>query len=237
VLPETFPFIHFDTKGVCNYCNNYKVKTYPNNLDKLNELVKPYRKTNGKQDCIVPFSGGRDSTYALHIIKEELNLNPITITYDWGMVTDLGRRNISHMCAELGVENIIVAADISQKRRNIAMNLKAWLKSPHLGMISIFTAGDKHFFRYVEAIKKQTGVNLNLWGVNPLEVTHFKSGFLGVKPDFEEEKVYNTYQYAMTLIKDGVKVDDAIYESRDMYNLSFRLMKEVRKNVYKNLKN
>ena len=91
---------------------------------------------------------------------------------------------------ELGVENIIVAADIAQKRRNIAMNLRAWLKSPHLGMISIFTAGDKHFFRHVETVKRQTGINLNLWGINPLEVTHFKTGFLGIKPDFEEKRVY-----------------------------------------------
>jgi hypothetical protein len=117
-------------------------------------------------------------------------MKPITYTYDWGMVTDLGRRNISRMCGELGVENIIVADDISKKRRNITMNLKAWLKSPHLGMISILTSGDKHFFRHVETVKKQTGINLNLWGVNPLEVTHFKSGFLGVKPDFEEKRVY-----------------------------------------------
>lgn len=49
--------------------------------------------------------------------------------------------------------------------------------------------GDKHFFRHVETIKKQTGVSLNLWGVNPLEVTHFKSGFLGIPPDFEEKRV------------------------------------------------
>ncbi len=71
------------------------------------------------------------------------------------------------------------------------MNLKAWLKAPHLGMISVLTAGDKHFFKYVETIKKQTGVSLNLWGVNPLEVTHFKAGFLGVPPYFEEERVYS----------------------------------------------
>ena len=66
--------------------------------------------------------------------------------------------------AGLGVENIIIAADITNKRKNIAMNLKAWLKSPHLGMMSILTAGDKHFFRHVETVKKQTGINLNLWG-------------------------------------------------------------------------
>ena len=59
-------------------------------------------------------------------------------------------------------------------------------------MISILTAGDKHFFKHVESVKKQTGINLNLWGVNPLEVTHFKAGFLGVKPDFEEDRVYRS---------------------------------------------
>lgn len=64
----------------------------------------------------------------------------------------------------MGIENIIVADDIALKRRNIAMNLKAWLRSPHLGMVSILTAGDKHFFRHVETVKKQTGISLNLWG-------------------------------------------------------------------------
>jgi hypothetical protein len=94
------------------------------------------------------------------------------------------------MCSQLGIENIVVADDISKKRRNIAKNLAAWLNMPNLGMISILTAGDKHFFRYVEDVKRETGISLNLWGVNPLEVTHFKSGFLGVPPDFEEERVY-----------------------------------------------
>ena len=80
-------------------------------------------------------------------------MRPVTYTYDWGMVTDLGRRNISRMCAQLCVENIIIAADISKKRRNIRMNLEAWLKSPHLGMMAMLTAGDKHFFRHVETVK------------------------------------------------------------------------------------
>ncbi|MCF2857404.1 hypothetical protein L1286_07980 [Pseudoalteromonas sp. SMS1] len=191
ILPETMPFIHFDKDGVCNYCHNYKKRNIPKPKEELFDLIKPYRRPGSQLDCIVPFSGGRDSCYGLHLIVKELEMKPVTYTYDWGMVTDLGRRNISRMCAELGVENIIVAADISKKRQNIAKNLKAWLKAPHLGMISILTAGDKHFFRYVESVKKQTGINLNLWGVNPLEVTHFKAGFLGVPPYFEEEKVYS----------------------------------------------
>jgi hypothetical protein len=191
ILPETMPFIRFDKEGVCNYCHNYKKRNKPKPKEELFKLVEPYRRAGKELDCIVPFSGGRDSCYGLHLIVKELEMKPVTYTYDWGMVTDLGRRNISQMCGDMGVENIIVAADISQKRKNIKMNLQAWLKSPHLGMMAMLTAGDKHFFRYVEAIKKQTGINLNLWGVNPLEQTHFKTGFLGIKPDFEEDKVYS----------------------------------------------
>lgn len=190
VLPETMPFIHFDKSGVCNYCHNYKPRNKPRPVEQLFKLVESYRRVKG-DDCLVPFSGGRDSCYGLHLIAKELKMKPITYTYDWGMVTDLGRRNISRMCAQLGVENIIVADDIALKRRNIARNFAAWLKCPHLGMVSILTAGDKHFFRHIETVKRQTGISLNLWGVNPLEVTHFKAGFLGVPPDFEEERVYS----------------------------------------------
>jgi glutamine---fructose-6-phosphate transaminase (isomerizing) len=190
LLTETMPFVKFDAEGVCNYCRNYKPRNKPRPKEELFKLVEPYRRAHG-DDCLVPFSGGRDSCYGLHLIVKELKMKPITYTYDWGMVTDLGRRNISRMSAELGVENIIVADDIGLKRENIRKNLTAWLKSPHLGMLSVLTAGDKHFFRHIETVKKQTGIGLNLWGVNPLEVTHFKAGFLGVPPDFEEERVYS----------------------------------------------
>jgi hypothetical protein len=189
LLTETMPFIDFDADGVCNYCLNYKPRNHPKPIEDLLELVKPYRRNDGP-DCIVPLSGGRDSCYGLHLIVNELGMKPLTFTYDWGMVTDLGRRNISRISSELGVENIIIADDISKKRDYIAMNLRAWLKSPHLGMVSILTAGDKHFFRHLQTIQAQTGIGLNLWGINPLEVTHFKAGFLGVPPDFAEQRVY-----------------------------------------------
>jgi glutamine---fructose-6-phosphate transaminase (isomerizing) len=201
ILTETMPYIEFDANGICNYCNNYTLKNVPKPVSVLEKLIEPYRR-NDARDCIVPFSGGRDSSYGLHLIVEELGMNPIAYTYDWGMVTDLGRRNISRMCSQLKVENIIIAADITKKRDNIRKNISAWLKNPHLGMISLWTAGDKHFFRHCEDVKKQTGISLNLWGVNPMETTHFKTGFLGIAPSFDNQHVYNNglisqaeYQY------------------------------------------
>lgn len=190
VLPETMPFIKFDEKGVCNYCNNYKLRNQPRPKEELFKLVEPYRRAGDELDCIVPFSGGRDSCYGLHLIVKKLKMKPITYTYDWGLATPLAHRNIKKMCKKLNIKNINIKADIKKKRENVKKNLKAWLKSPHLGMMAMLTAGDKHFFKYVEDVKKQTGIKLNLWGVNPLEQTHFKTGFLGIKPDFEEDKVY-----------------------------------------------
>lgn len=192
ILPETMPFIVFNDSEVCNYCMNWRRRTDTLPLDSFQKSLEVHRLKYGDNNCIVPFSGGRDSCYALHLIVKELGLNPITYTYDWGMNTDLGRRNISRMCDQLGVENIVVAADIKKKRNNIRKNLLAWLRRPHLGMLNLLTAGDKHFFQYIDSVREETGISLNIWGFNPLETTHFKTGFLGMPPDFLESKVYST---------------------------------------------
>ena len=189
ILPHTFPFINFNQDGLCNYCLNYKNRSDTKPKKDLLKILENYRKKNGP-DCIVPFSGGRDSSYSLHVIINELNMKPITYTYDWGMTSDIGRRNISRVCSKLGIENIIVSADIQKKRNNIRKNINAWLKNPHLGMVNIFTAGDKHFYKYIDNIKKETNISLNLWGYSPFEVTHFKSGFLGYPPDFATKRTY-----------------------------------------------
>jgi asparagine synthetase B (glutamine-hydrolysing) len=193
VLPETFPFIEFDDKGVCNYCRSYKPRyagMHPTETRKaFIESLEKYRRSGNEPDVLVPFSGGRDSSYGLHLIHKEFGLRPVTFTYDWGMVTDLARRNVARMCGQLGIQNILVSADIKSKRDNIRKNVAAWLKQPDLGMVPLFMAGDKHFFRIVNQLKRQTGISLDLWCANPLENTDFKSGFCGVRPDFDKSRV------------------------------------------------
>jgi hypothetical protein len=107
------------------------------------------------------------------------------------MVTDLARRNIARVCGKLGVENIIVAADIHWKRKNINKNITAWLKKPHLGMVPLFMAGDKYFYYYTNKVKKQNNIKLNIWGINPLENTDFKTGFAGISPNFNKERIFS----------------------------------------------
>ena len=180
ILPESFPFIEFDEQGVCSYCRNHRRTDYHGETA-LREAVGPYRRKDGRPDCLVGVSGGRDSCYGLHYIKKVLGLNPIAYTYDWGMVTDLARRNVSRMCARLGIEHILISADINWKRSNVRKNVRAWLKKPNMGMIPLFMAGDKQFYYYANQLKKHTGIDLFLFCAgNRYEATDFKVGFCGI---------------------------------------------------------
>jgi len=187
LLPETFPFITFNEEGVCNYCQNYKVRE-PSGIDALHEILEPYRDSDGSVKCIVSFSGGRDSSYGLHIVKRVLGLDAIAFTYDWGVASDIARRNQLRMCEKLGVEQILVTANLERKRENIKANLEAWLKKPDLGTIPILTSVGQHFFYHVNQVGKRLGRDLIVICANPLELTYFKTGFSGIKPYFLNSK-------------------------------------------------
>ena len=190
VLPATYPYIEFNVDGVCNYCRDYKSQK-PEGRAALEQLLEKHRRKDGSPDCIVAFSGGRDSSYGLHLIKNELAMNPIAFTYDWGMVTDIARRNQARICGKLGVEHILRAADIPSKRRYIRKNIHAWLTRPKLGMIPIFMAGDKMFFHYLRELRKETGIDLVLFcGGNLLERTDFKAGFAGVRENEHGNRLF-----------------------------------------------
>ncbi|MBU0881694.1 MAG: hypothetical protein KKE81_05800 [Candidatus Omnitrophica bacterium] len=192
VLPHTYPFITFDEDGVCNYCRKYKKQEFLGK-EALEEVLARYRSKNGEPDCIVGFSGGRDSSYGLHVLKTEFNMHPIAYTYDWAMVTDLARRNQARITGKLGVEHLIRAADIHAKRRYIRKNIYAWLKKPSLGMVPLFMAGDKMFYYYGRQLRKETGIKLTVFAAGQqLEQMEFKIGFCGVDQDLvNNTKLYN----------------------------------------------
>ena len=199
ILPETMPFIRFNDEGVCNYCTSHKPLQLKGRVA-LERKLSSMRSLHAQEaDCLVAFSGGRDSSYGLHLLVKELGMKPITYTYDWGMVTDLGRRNQARMCAKLGVEHLWVSADIRAKRANIRRNVLAWLRRPDLGMIPLFMAGDKQFFHYANRTMEQTGIKSTIFCANVLEATDFKSGFASITPaKFVDESYDDRPFYGMS---------------------------------------
>lgn len=171
---ESIPFVDLDADGVCVDCRNYNPIVAKGRAALEEELSR-----RDRSRVLVPLSGGRDSCYMLHYLKTELGIHPIAYTYDWGMVTDLARRNCSRMCSKLGIEHIIVSADIPQKRDYVRKNVEAWLRKPDLGVIPLFMAGDKQYFYYAEEVQKRTGMSWQIWGNNKLERSDFKTGFCG----------------------------------------------------------
>ena len=186
VLPSNYPYLKFDKHGMCDFCSNQRVFPQLGIEQLISDL-----KIDSNSKYLVPISGGRDSCYALHVLAKDLNLNLVAFTYDWGFVTDVARRNISRMCGELGVEHILVAADLNKKRKNVQLNVAAWLKRPHLGMIPLFMAGDKDFFKFATQIKNQMKLSDTVFGMTRFEPAGFKTGFAGVNESKQHEKTFD----------------------------------------------
>jgi len=180
ILPETYPFISFDSKGVCNFCSNYKKQEFKGEKELLKVLDR-FRSNNNQPDCLVGLSGGRDSSYGLHLLKEKFKMNPVAYTYDWGLTTDISRINQSKICGKLGIEHIIRSANISKKRSYVRENIMAWLKKPHLGMLPIIQAGDKGFIDYGRILSKELDLKLVIHFTGyQLEQREFFLGFAGI---------------------------------------------------------
>lgn len=89
--------IHFDEHGVCDACNFALRKKHA--IDwverdrQLRELCDRHRRDDGRYDCIVPGSGGKDSFYASHILKTRYGMHPLTVTWAPHIYTDWGWKN------------------------------------------------------------------------------------------------------------------------------------------------
>ena len=191
ILPISMPFIEYDNDGICNYCKDYVFYTIKD-INALKKIINNQVDKNEDPNCLMSLSGGRDSSFGLHFAVKELNLKPIAYTYDWGLVTDLARRNISRMCGHLGLEHVVISADINKKRKFVRQKVLSWLKEPKLGLIPLFQSGDKQYFYYMKKVLKDNELDFILYTENPLEKTNFKSGFGGIfEGNNSKSRVYN----------------------------------------------
>ena len=102
--------ININIDGICDSClhaHNKKQGIDWNERDKeLKDLCDKHRSKDGKYDCIVPGSGGKDSFYASHILKYKYNMNPLTVTWSPHMYTPWGWNNFQKWIAA-GFDNYL----------------------------------------------------------------------------------------------------------------------------------
>ena len=107
ILPDTHETIKFDEQGVCNICRQAEVKhqkvDWAERRKLLDDIISQY-KGKGQYDCIVPFSGGKDSAFQLWYVVSELKMRPLVVRFDhWGY-RPLVEENNNRIFKKLGVD-------------------------------------------------------------------------------------------------------------------------------------
>ena len=103
----------FDDEGVCSACRYEEVK---HNIDwekrkkQLIDLCDKHRRSDGRYDCVVPGSGGKDSSFTAHILKDKYGMNPLTVTWAPHIYTKIGWQNLQSW-VHSGLDNILYTPD------------------------------------------------------------------------------------------------------------------------------
>jgi N-acetyl sugar amidotransferase len=102
--------IAFDENGVCSACShnsNKKEINWKEREEELFKLLEPYRSKDGSYDVLVPSSGGKDSSFAAHILKYKYKMNPIAITWAPNMFTRAGWNNFNNLTRVGGIDSFL----------------------------------------------------------------------------------------------------------------------------------
>ena len=162
LYPDTKPQLEFNNAGVCSACTNYELKEkidWNKKRDGLKQILERNKSKDGSAyDCIIPVSGGKDSTYQTYVMKEEFGLNPLVVNFHPLDQTNVGRKNLENL-KRLGVDCI-----------EFSPNPSIYLKLARYGLtelgdfqwpehIGIFTVPVQIAVRYK--------IPLIIWGENP----------------------------------------------------------------------
>ena len=162
LYPDTKPQLIFNDKGVCSACENMKKKEMIDWNEKKKEfglILEKYRNRDGKNyDCIIPVSGGKDSTYQTYVMKKEYGLNPLVVNFHPLDQTNIGKKNLDNL-KKIGVDCIEFSPNpiIYQKLAKYGLTELGDFQWPeHLG---IFTIPVQIAVKY--------NIPLIMWGENP----------------------------------------------------------------------
>jgi tRNA(Ile)-lysidine synthase TilS/MesJ len=122
-LPEVFPGIEFHEDGICNYCIYYdifeeRLRVFKKKLrEEFENVVAEAKQRRDGYHCILCYSGGKDSTFLLHLLKTRYELNILAYTLDNGFISPQAFRNIAEVVGRLGVDHIFFRPRSSTTRK------------------------------------------------------------------------------------------------------------------------
>ncbi|MFO0851998.1 MAG: N-acetyl sugar amidotransferase [Gemmataceae bacterium] len=160
VMPDTKPDLHLDAEGVCSACRYFDKRRevdWDARKAELKTITDKYRSADGRNyDCIIPVSGGKDSTYQVVRVLE-LGLNPVCVTATTDHLTDIGRHNIENI-KKLGVDYVEYSLNPVVRRKLNRLALKQVGDISWTEHVTIFTVPVR--------LAVQLGVPLLVWGEN-----------------------------------------------------------------------
>ena len=109
LYPDTKPQLIFNENGICSACSNSDLKEKINWDEKEKELqniLEEFKSKDGSNyDCIIPVSGGKDSTFQTYVIKKIYGLNPLVVNFHPLDQTEIGKKNLESL-KKIGVDCI-----------------------------------------------------------------------------------------------------------------------------------
>lgn len=200
--------MNFDEHGICDACraNEQKGKIDWEKREKeLLQLLDKYRSKDGRYDCLVPGSGGKDSAYQAHVLKYKYGMNPLTVTWPPILYTDYGYENWKNWI-DSGFDNL------SFRRNGKAMKLLTRLSIENLlHPFQTFILGQKNLGPKLAA---KMGIPLVFYGENEAEY----GNPIADNTTSLRDKSYYTFRNIDELYLGGVSVK----ELTEKYNLSIQ---------------
>ncbi len=227
VLPETHETITFDGEGVCNICRQHEYKQtqidWEAKKKELDELIAAHR---GKSDydCIIPFSGGKDSTWTLYYLVKEYGLRPLVVRFDHGFLRSNVIDNTQRTLRKLGV-------DFHHFTPNWKMVQKLMLQT-------FLEKGDfcwhchTGIFAYPMWVALRYHVPLVIWGEPSSEYTAYYSYDQAEEVD---EKRFNRYTNLGITAQDMLVRLEGAVDERDLKPFTYPPLKELRQIKYRSV--
>lgn len=179
------------------------------------DFLSQIRNKGHSYDCIVAFSGGRDSSFVLHQMVKKYDMKVLALTVDSGFITPEGYRNIEKSVSILGVDHVWLKNEnkIERAKKNTVRKFQGWLKKPSINtIVPVLNSGDKtmnlQMFRYAKDHDIPLVIGGNIIGNASIEQEHFKTGFMGVFPNNRGEystydKLRLTYHFGLEFLKNS----------------------------------